>query len=168
VGAAGAGVNTALIIGAGVAAAAGVAVAVSGGGSSDEKGGGNGGGVTPGTAPGTTPGTNPASPSVYDVTFLPSPPGIDVSACAGGRTLTWCCQNISAPSGTFDTTWAPNEPNTMRVAGTVNDTTFAATLACVSGSGAGSIQASGSGGNYQGTWTFSGQRGAVSITRATP
>lgn len=170
-----AGLKAALIIGAGAAAAAGVALAVGGGGggSGDAEGPGGGGGgggapggggVTPGPSPSPSPG---AAPSVYNVFFLPSPPGIDVSACAG-QGLTWCCQNvIPDSSGNFSTVWAPSQPNVMRVTGSVNETTFNANLACVSGAGSGSVQASGSGGNYQGSWSFSGQSGTVTVTRTT-
>jgi len=168
------GLKAALIVGAG-AAAAGAAVAAGGGdGGSDDGegssgGGGGGGGGAPGgggVAPGPAPGPSPIpGASVYTVFFLPSPPGIDVSACAG-RSLGWCCQNVSADSsGIFNTTWSPSDPNVLRVTGSVNETTFNASLACVSGAGSGTVQASGSGGTYEGNWTFAGQRGTVRVTR---
>jgi hypothetical protein len=168
------GLKAALIVGAGAAAAAGVAVAAGGGdggsenGESAGSGSGGGGGGAPGGG-GTAPGQNPGSggPTALTVFFLPNLPGIDVSACAG-RSLTWCCQNVTPdPSGNFNNTWSPNEPNVLRVTGSANETTFNASLACVSGSGSGSITATGGGGTYEGSWTFAGQRGNVRVTRAT-
>ena len=50
-----------------------------------------------------------------------------------------------SPDGSFDQTWAPNEPNTMRVTGRATATTFEATLTCVSGGPSGSINAVGLG-----------------------
>jgi hypothetical protein len=145
----GGGIGTAAIaVGAGVAAA-GVAVAKVAGGGGDSSRDHEG---------------EIGKSVIYQLDFLPLPQGMDVSACAG-RHLTWNGQVVSAPNGTFDVTWAPNEPNVMRVAGTLNDTSFSATLSCVSGPGSGSIQASGSGGRYQGSWSFAGQNGTVSIAR---
>ena len=168
--------TTALVVG-GVAVAAGAAaVAVgSGGGDGDGNrdgngdgnaggggsggGGGGGGGTTPGGGGGPTP------PTVYNIAFLPAPPGMDVSACAG-RSLQWSSQAASAGAdGVIDTTWAPNEPNTMRVTGRVTAAGFEATLACVSGGAPGSISAAASGAGYRGSWNFRGQSGTVDITR---
>ena len=92
-------------------------------------------------------------------------PGIDVSAC--GSTARWTSQVVTADTnGRFDTTWAPNEPNTMRVAGTATDTAFNATLNCVSGNGSGSMAATGGGGTYQGTFNFNAQRGSITRRNA--
>jgi hypothetical protein len=92
-------------------------------------------------------------------------PGLDVSAC--GRMASWTSQVVPAdPSGRFDTTWAPNEPNTLRIAGTVTDTAFNATLNCVSGNGSGSMAATGGGGTYQGTFNFNAQRGSITVVRS--
>ena len=161
-----AGVKAALIVGAGVAVAGGVAVAAAAGGGSDE--GTNGGQDNPGSSPGPNPSPSPgAATPFYSITFSPFPPGLDVSACAG-RSLNWVSQAVAPnTSGVFDQTWAPNEPNTLRVAGSVNETSFNATLTCISGPGSGTIQATGSGGSYQGTFSFGGRGGNVSITRQT-
>ena len=142
--------TTVLLVAGGVAAAgAAVAVAASHGGDSGNGGSGDGG----------------ARSVSYGVSFLPNPPGIDVSTCAG-RPLTWCCQNVHADAGgNFDETWAPTEPNTARIAGHVTDTAFTATLSCTSGAGSGSLSASGTGGTYQGSFAFGASRGSITVTR---
>ena len=172
----GIGAATAIVGGAVVAAGAGLAVAGGGGGdggSGDNGRGENGGtsggttggnpGATPSPAPGTTPGGG--TPGALHVSFEPSPPGIDVSPCAG-RNLTWSSQTVSPRAdNTFDETWAPNEPNTMRVTGSVTATAFQATLTCVSGGPSGSISATGSANAYSGSFDFRGSRGTVRIER---
>jgi hypothetical protein len=146
---------TALVLG-GVAVVGGaVAVGASKGGNDSESGS---------SSPGTTGSGNVGA--VYNVIFLPSPPGIDVSVCAG-RSLTWGSQALSGvdAGGNFNMTWAPNEPNTLRISGQLTATGFQATLACVSGAQTGSISASGSNFSYTGTFTFGNSRGQVSITK---
>jgi hypothetical protein len=144
--------TTVLLVGGGVAAAgAAVAVAAGHGGGSKGSGSGNPGG---------------SSGSLYDISFLPSPPGIDVSTCAG-RPLTWCCQNVNGDAaGNFDATWAPSEPNTARITGRATDTTFTATLTCTNGATSGSLSASGSGGTYQGSFSFGASRGSITVKRS--
>lgn len=152
--AAGGGIGTAAVIGivAGAAAAAAAGVAVAGARDGDGE-------------DGSDDGDDAWIRVHYSVAFEPSPPGIDVSACAG-RALTWSSQSVGADaSGNFNETWAPNEPNTMRVAGQVTSTTFQATLTCVNGARSGSISASGSNGTYRGTFEFGASRGQVTITR---
>ena len=143
----GAGIGTvAAIVGGGAAVAGAVVVAKAAGG--DESSGG---------------GDSTARGRLYGV-MIPLP-GIDVSVCAG-RPTSWTSQNVDADSnGRFDTTWAPNQPNTLRVVGTVTDTAFNATLTCVSGNGSGSMAATGGGGTYQGTFTFGAQRGSITVVR---
>ena len=172
----GIGATTAIVGGVVVAVGAGLAVVGGGGdggsdGGSDgrgENGGGSGGnaGGSPGGTPGSTPSPAPspgATPALH-VVFEPSP-GMDVSPCAGTR-LTWSSQALSPRAdGSFDQTWAPNEPNTMRVAGRATATTFEATLTCVSGGPSGSINASGSADLYRGSFDFRGSRGTVTIER---
>jgi hypothetical protein len=153
----GIGAGTVAAIVGGGAAVAGAAVAVSAAGSGDE--GGQDGSDGP-----------PAPGAFYSVNFLPSPPGIDVSACAG-RPLTWSSQS-TGPKGTgglgaFDDTWSPMDPNTVRVTGTVTETSFNATIACTNGAASGTLSATGSGGNYQGTFTFGSQRGSITVQRRT-
>jgi hypothetical protein len=145
----GIGAGTVAAIVGGGAALAGAAVAVSAASGGDEGGdGGSGDG---------------RRSTLYSVTF--GGDGIDVSVCAG-RPLRWCCQNVSADtSGRFDLTWAPNEPNTARVSGTVTETAFNATIACTSGAATGSISATGSGGTYQGSFNFPGSGGSVTVRR---
>jgi hypothetical protein len=111
------------------------------------------------------PASGTASPSIYDVSFLPQPPGIDVSVCAG-RPLTWSGQVIPVDTnGSFNTTWAPNEPNTARVSGQLTATSFQATIACVNGALSGSITATGSNNTYTGTFAFGASNGQVSIAK---
>ena len=47
----------------------------------------------------------------------------------------------------------------------MTDTSFNATLSCVSGSGSGSMSATGGGGTYQGTFSFAAQRGSITVQR---
>jgi hypothetical protein len=178
----GGGIGATTIIIGGAVVAAGAAVAVTSGGGDDggsrdgsgdgnnnaggggggNSGGGNGGG---GTAPGGG-GGGPNLPTavVYDVFFQPSPPGLDVSACAG-RSVTWCCQPIAiAPDGAFDDTWSMNDPNTMRVTGRATGGTLQATISCTNGGASGSITATGDASGYRGAFDFRGQRGSVTIT----
>lgn len=154
-GGAGGGIGaTALVLG-GVAVAGGaVAVGMSKGGDDSPSGS---------TGSGTSSGNVGA---VYNIRFLPSPPGIDVSVCAG-RSLTWGSQALSGvdAGGNFNMTWAPNEPNTLRISGQLTATNFQATLACVSGAQSGSISATGSNSSYSGTFTFGNSNGQVSITK---
>jgi hypothetical protein len=160
----GGGATTLLLVGGGVAAAgAAVAVAASHGGGGDSgsgtSGSGSSGGGTGGSAPGGGTRTS------FDVAFLPSPPGIDVSPCAG-RMVTWCCQVLDADaSGNFDFTWAPSEPNTLRVTGRVTDTAVTATLSCTNGAASGSLTATGSGGTYQGSFSLGTSHGNVTVSR---
>jgi hypothetical protein len=145
-------------------AVAGVAVAASGSKGHD----GSGTSSTP-TSGGPTPTpstTVPSAPNaVYSVSFGP-PPGMDVSVCAG-HPLTWSGQAVSVSGGTgpFDTTWAPNEPNTLHVNGTVTDTAFNANINCTSGAATGTLSATGSGGTYQGSFALGGKRGPITVTR---
>ena len=142
--------TVALIVGGG-AAVAGAAVAVAKGRGSSGAGNGGDNGST--------------GPRPLDVTFTPD---VDVSACAG-RQLSWCCQNLHPDaSGRFDETWSPGEPNTARITGSASDTTFTATLTCVSGGSSGSLSASGSGGTYQGSFAFGNSRGALTVKREGP
>lgn len=143
----GAGIGTvAAIVGGGAAVAGAVVVAKAAGG--DENSG---------------DGDSNTRGRLYGV-MIPLP-GIDVSVCAGQQ-VSWTSQNVDPdPSGRFDTTWAPSQPNTLRVVGTVTDTAFNATLTCVSGNGSGSMAATGSGGTYQGTFNFNAQRGSITVVR---
>jgi hypothetical protein len=144
----GAGIGTVAAVVGGGAAVAGAVVAVKAASGGDDDGSdGSGGGE---------------GPRIYSVR-IPLP-GLDVSAC--GRSATWTSQVVSPDrSGRFDTTWSPNEPNTLRVAGTVTDTSFDATLTCVAGNGSGSMAATGGGGTYQGTFNFNAQRGSITVVR---
>jgi len=143
----GAGIGTVAAIVGGGAAVAGAVVAAKAASGEDDGGGDSGGGQR----------------NVLYSVMIPLP-GLDVSPC--GSTARWTSQVVTADaSGRFDTTWAPNEPNTMRVIGTATDTAFNATLSCVSGSGSGSMAATGSGGTYQGTFSFAAQRGSITVQR---
>jgi hypothetical protein len=143
----GAGIGTVAAVVGGGAAVAGAVVAVKAAGGGDGGSGGSGS-VDRGF--------------IYSVN-IPLP-GLDISPC--GRMASWTSQVVPAdPSGRFDTTWAPSDPNTLRVAGTVTDTAFNATLNCVSGNGSGSMAATGGGGTYQGTFNFNAQRGSITVVR---
>ncbi|MCC6620174.1 MAG: hypothetical protein IT385_02905 [Deltaproteobacteria bacterium] len=98
--------------------------------------------------------------AVWNVVFEP---GIDVSICRGSN-LFWSSQNLQVDGrGAFDETWAVNEPNTARVSGTLGETTFQATLACVSGAASGTLTATRSGDHYAGTYSFQGQSGSILV-----
>ncbi|HYU40680.1 MAG TPA: hypothetical protein VEQ84_00880 [Vicinamibacteria bacterium] len=145
----GAGIGTVAAIVGGGAAVAGAVVAVKAAGGDDHSSDG---------------GESAQGVRIYSV-MIPLP-GLDVSACASSP-LSWTSQNVSADAnGRFDTTWAPSQPNTLRVVGTVTDTAFNATLNCVSGNGSGSLAATGSGGTYQGTFNFNAQRGSITVVRS--
>jgi hypothetical protein len=145
--------TTALVIG-GVAVAGGAAAVVaskSGGDSSNTSGQGTGSGTS----------------AYYSVNFGAPPAGLNVSVCVG-RSLSWNSQAIANldAGGNFTVTWAPSDPNTLRVVGTVTATAVSATLTCVNGAGAaGSINATGGGGSYSGSFSFNGSQGPVTITR---
>jgi hypothetical protein len=144
----GIGTVAAIVGGGAVAAGAAVAVAAASGG---DKGDGQ-------------EGSEGRQPPQYDVTFNPN---IDVSTCRPG--LSWCCQVLHPDAnGNFDETWAPNQPNTARLAGRVTDTTFTATITCTSGGPSGSLSASGSGGSYQGSFSFGTSRGSLAVSRRAP
>ena len=145
--------TTALVLG-GVAVAGGaVAVGVSKGGSEDASSNTSG-----------PPGFG-STGSIYDVFFRPNPPGIDISVCAG-RPLNWGSQALSVDAnGNFNMTWAPNEPNTVRISGQLTPTNFQATLACVNGAQSGAISATGSNNSYSGTYALGASSGQVSIAK---
>jgi hypothetical protein len=95
-------------------------------------------------------------------------PNIDVSAC-GDRPVSWCCQNIQVDAqGRFDQSWAPNEPNTARISGTLESGGFSATLACLPDAvPTGTLVGEKVGDHYVGTFTFQQQSGAVLVVRWT-
>lgn len=105
--------------------------------------------------------TNDQGPDIWNVIFQP---GIGMSACLDG--LQWSSQNVSADDqGHFDETWAPNEPNTARIEGDVTATAFTATLSCFpSGTPSGTLAAAPVGVDYEGTYSFDGQDGAISVS----
>jgi len=145
---------TGLVLG-GIAVAGGAAAAVV------AKGGGGDGE----SSSSSSTGSGGANRSVYSMLFLPSPPGIDMSVCVG-RPLTWSSQALSVEAnGTFNDTWAPNEPNTARVAGNLTATAFQAMITCTNGARSGTISASGSNNTYSGTFAFGSSTGQVSVTK---
>lgn len=95
-------------------------------------------------------------------------PNIDVSAC-GDQAVMWCCQNIQVDAqGHFDQTWAPNEPNTARISGTLESGGFSAILACLPDAlPAGTLAGEKVGDHYVGTFTFQQQSGSVLVVRWT-
>ena len=101
-----------------------------------------------------------------DTASVTFPNFIDVSACAG-FSLQWSSQSIPVDhaTGTFNTTWAPNEPNVLNVTGSLTATTFSANMKCPSGTGpTGTITATGSNNAYAGSYTLGGVTGPVNIT----
>jgi hypothetical protein len=144
----GAGIGTVAAIVGGGAAVAGAVVAVKAAGGDDHSSDG---------------GVPPEAGRIYNV-LIPLP-GLDMTPC--GNSAHWTSQNVNADAnGRFDTTWAPSQPNTLRVVGMVTDTAFNATLSCVSGNGSGSLAATGSGGTYQGTFNFNAQQGPITVVRS--
>jgi hypothetical protein len=146
--------GTALVVGGLALAGGAVAVGAAKGGGED---------TSSSTPSGATGSGNTGS--IYSVSFLPQPRGIDMSACAG-RPLTWSSQALPVDAaGNFNTTWAPNEPNTARISGQLTPTNFQATIACVNGALSGTISATGSNNSYSGTFAFGASTGQVSITK---
>lgn len=104
--------------------------------------------------------------AVQDSASVQFPQFIDVSACAG-KSLQWSSQSIQVDhaTGTFNTTWSPNEPNVLNVSGTMTATTFQANLKCANGTGpTGTINATGSNNSFTGTYVLGGNSGPVTIS----
>lgn len=137
-----------LLAGAGVAGGAAAVAAKS----SDEK-------------PAAAPPPTPTPSTIYDIAFQPSPPGLDVSVCAGVPTTFSGVAGIQVTSGgTFDTVASQNTP-VLRVVGSVTATTFQATLTCTNGAQSGSLSATGANNSYSGSFTFGNQRGQCTVTK---
>lgn len=99
------------------------------------------------------------APTIWNIDF-PSP-GIDLNACRQG--LSYSSQNIAVHyDGTFDDTWAPNEPNTLRVTGTLANGNLIATLDCLVNDSSGTLAATG-GASLTGTWSFAGKSGSINV-----
>ncbi|MGE0453439.1 MAG: hypothetical protein AB7O37_00305 [Vicinamibacteria bacterium] len=163
-GAAGGGASTGLIVGIAAAGAAGVGVAVaSGGGGGDSSS--TTGGSSQGPGSGSTGGGG-TSLVLLSIELSPSPPGIDVSVCAG-RSVTFGGGNVTLQSdGSFNETWSVMTPNTLRLAGRADASSLQATLTCVSGSGpTGSMSASGSNYTLSGTFSFGSSQGSMTVRR---
>lgn len=145
------GVSTGLVVGLAVAGAAGVGVAVA-------AGGGGGGGGSP-SAPVGTPQT------ILGIDI--GPPGfLDVSACAGSSVTFGGGTLFLRPDGSFDETWSPGTPNTLRLTGRADPASLQATLSCASRSGpTGSMTASGSNYDLAGSYSFGSQQGTLSVRR---
>jgi hypothetical protein len=163
--AAGAGAAGAASTGGGIGATALVVGGLAIAGGAVAVGAAKGGGEEP-TDPGSGPNGGGPTGAVYSVGFVPTLPGLDVSACAG-RPLNWGSQALSVPNttGGFDDVWSPNEPNTLRIAGQLSATSFQAAISCVNGARSGTISATGANGNYNGTFEFGNSRGQVTVTR---
>ena len=148
--ASGGGLGTAAVVGGAVVVAGGLGAAVVAGGLGGDEDGENS-------------NANDESSEKYDVTF-PSP-GIDVSICAG-RPMQWCCQPVNVQKdGSFDDTWNKRDGDILRVTGNLTPTTFTASLRCTNGAASGTLNATGSGGSYSGSFEFAGQRGPATITK---
>ena len=140
---------TALVVGGLAAAGGAAALALPKGGEEGSSGGSQ----------------NPGSPPVqYDVAFVPSPPGIDVSVCAGRPTTFGSVQVTPNSSGAFDTVGSIITP-VLRVVGQVTATTFQATLTCTNGAQSGSVSTTGSTNSYSGTFEFGASRGQAVVTK---
>jgi hypothetical protein len=100
-------------------------------------------------------------------------PQIPVWRC-GTTDQTWQSQNFKIDgSGAFHEVWAPSEPNTMVVNGTMtlptatDGATVSAAMNCVSGAAAGSFTASWNGTQYDGTYSFAESSGNIAIVGLT-
>lgn len=110
-------------------------------------------------------GEGGSSGTDYSVDFTPSPPGIDVTVCGTGASITFNRQGFAATStGAFDTVWSSLTP-VLRAVGQVTPTSVQATLSCTNGVRSGTMSATGSGGAYNGTFSFGTSTGQVSIRR---
>lgn len=146
---------TALVLG-GLAAAGGV-VAVTA-----SKGGGN------------EPSASSSPPNgrtIYNLAFLPSPPGLDVVPCGATPPNTqasgWSL-NVSA-AGEFDDLWNPGvvgtAPAILRIKGAITPTSVQGVLSCTNGALTGSMSATGSSGTFTGTFDFGASHGQIRVTR---
>ncbi len=111
-----------------------------------------------------TPATPTGPPAFWDVAFLPSPPGLDASVCAGSPAMLSSLRVAPDAAGNFNTLWPVSSP-VLRAFGQALSTGFQATLACVTSDQSGSISATGSFSGYSGTFRFGAQQGQVTITR---
>lgn len=153
-GAAGGGLSTGLVVGvlgAG-AAAAGVAAAAGGGGSDEPTDSGS--------------GPPPSIRLSITITSPGSPPRIDVSTCAGSNVTFGGGTVTLASDGSFNETWSPTTPNTLRLQGRADASSFQAALSCAATSGpTGSMTANGSNYNLSGSFSFGNQQGSITVAR---
>jgi hypothetical protein len=103
---------------------------------------------------------------VWNIAFTTSP-GLDFSAC---RPQTSFCSQVveAAADGTFDDVWAPSTPNVVRVTGTVNATTFSATMSCISTPVTGTLSATWDGTAYVGAAMLGQATSQIRVTRRDP
>jgi hypothetical protein len=89
-------------------------------------------------------------------------PDLDVGVCGGP---TWCCQTVTADEdGQFEEVWAPDNPDTLHVEGSVGEDGFEATLECVEREGpTGQISADRADLHYQGEFEFGPSFGATMV-----
>ena len=100
----------------------------------------------------------------YGVAFLPSPPGINVSACGFANGFSGGVVQADS-NGNLDGIFNP-PTSVLRVAGHVTSTTFQAALTCINGAQSGSLSATGTNGtSYSGTFQFGPSGGQVTINK---
>jgi hypothetical protein len=103
----------------------------------------------------------PASLTTWSLGFVPWP-GLNVAPCwAPGLTdqPRFCAEVVHVDGiGAFHDVWEPPHPNTLQVDGMMTATTFTATLMCAStGIGSGTMSATWTGSQYDGTAILNGQ-----------
>lgn len=109
--------------------------------------------------------TSPRGLTPWNVSFEPM---IDASSCAGTSVM-WSSQNVLVDGrGHFASVWAPDQPETAIVIGTLAEDAFDASFACVGKPevAAGALSATPVGQHYEGTFSFGEQRGRIIVTQA--
>lgn len=129
--------KTVLIVG-GVAVAGGTALAASGRLGSDDK-----------------------KLTFWDITFVPS---FNVRACPNGVSFGGGAFSSDA-GGNFDFRLPNMSQDIMRLSGQVSDTSLSGNVTCLVGGATASLNASGSGGQFQGTFTLNGATVSYTVTK---
>jgi N-acetylneuraminic acid mutarotase len=110
--------------------------------------------------------TAPSGP-LWSTQFSPQ---IDVTACGSGQLISFESQVFADANGVVDETWTAMTP-LVNVDGSITASAVSLTLACANGAAAGTLSAQWTGTRYEGTFSFNGAWGTVSITgwsRQTP
>ncbi len=108
--------------------------------------------------------------SIWNISFTPALP---VGSCGTGATSFNSQAFGVLSSGAVDVTWSPGTPNTIRMTGTLgplpvtDGATVTASLQCVSGGPIGSVSATWTGTQFDGTFSFGGVTGEVAVVGVT-